>query len=676
MANDRKVGNLLVQMRAELGGLRVDVKEMQNTFQQSFTGIQASAASAFRSIQTSIAAAFGSGVLVAAFHNLTSIGDQLSDLADQTGVTVAVLGGIKPIADQNNTSIDAFAKGMLKAQKELGAMQEGGEGAASSLKKLGLNVNDLKQLEPDKFIEVMAKALAGVENRSERAAIATQLFGKAGAELIPTLLAIAEKGLPRLSKEAEEGYKSLGRLKDKMVETTGEAFNLAAGFVHMLDVLLNVSELQKLKSALADVSEEIDAIDKRLETRKKLREGGFGFFTAPSSDDAEQLKRRAELLERLTDLGATLGKKREEKPQGTKILGIGDDGNAKALQSLKESIDKESDALQAQLIELRRGKEAAQDYALSQKELQERAKGVTAGILEEQRRRRELTKDLRDEQRAREELAGRVRAETLAKGPQEDTRGLRSFEELRQAQEALDKDYAEFRAQLAKDLADADKFWLDQELEQLRKNLAEQRQVWEGLGTSIQRSWDQTLNGIFSGTQSFTDGMKNMFRNMALAILSELGKLAGNALVNSLSGLFNGRPAGVEGPLLSNGGFLSGGGNILGGLLSQSTGGSIFSGIGNFFGGIFDDGGMVPGRIGEPKLVMAHGGETILPTHKGGGFGQVVYNIDARGAQRGVSAEIQRAIDKSRAQAVRQSVGAVKTERERSHNFASAFGSK
>lgn len=38
----------------------------------------------------------------------------------------------------------------------------------------------------------------------------------------------------------------------------------------------------------------------------------------------------------------------------------------------------------------------------------------------------------------------------------------------------------------------------------------------------------------------------------------------------------------------------------------------------------FDTGGVVPGPIGAPKLIMAHGGETILPTHKTGGGGEVI----------------------------------------------------
>lgn len=32
----------------------------------------------------------------------------------------------------------------------------------------------------------------------------------------------------------------------------------------------------------------------------------------------------------------------------------------------------------------------------------------------------------------------------------------------------------------------------------------------------------------------------------------------------------------------------------------------------------FDTGGVVPGPVGQPRIVMAHGGETILPTHKAG----------------------------------------------------------
>lgn len=61
--------------------------------------------------------------------------------------------------------------------------------------------------------------------------------------------------------------------------------------------------------------------------------------------------------------------------------------------------------------------------------------------------------------------------------------------------------------------------------------------------------------------------------------------------------------------------------------LTDRVGGAV-SGVGDFLGGIgsripgFDAGGVVPGPRGAPRLVLAHGGETILPTHRGGGGGR------------------------------------------------------
>ncbi len=47
--------------------------------------------------------------------------------------------------------------------------------------------------------------------------------------------------------------------------------------------------------------------------------------------------------------------------------------------------------------------------------------------------------------------------------------------------------------------------------------------------------------------------------------------------------------------------------------IMMTLGGPIGAGLG-FLG--FDEGGTVPGPRGSPQLIMAHGGETILPTHK------------------------------------------------------------
>jgi len=134
------------------------------------------------------------------------------------------------------------------------------------------------------------------------------------------------------------------------------------------------------------------------------------------------------------------------------------------------------------------------------------------------------------------------------------------------------------------------------------------------------------------------------------------------------------------------------------------SGSDIFGGFGGFLGGLLagflglfgEKGGLVPGGLerrsfasGGEIPIIAHAGEFIFRRSAVEGIGIPalrsmnqtgripsggnVYNIDARGAQRGVSAEIRRAIDQSRAQAVKESVTAVGNERQRSNNYARIF---
>lgn len=86
--------------------------------------------------------------------------------------------------------------------------------------------------------------------------------------------------------------------------------------------------------------------------------------------------------------------------------------------------------------------------------------------------------------------------------------------------------------------------------------------------------------------------------------------------------------------------FLSQAADMISGAFSGGGGGSGF--LGKIFG--FDSGGVVPGPRGAPQLALVHGGETILPTHKGGGGGEAfninqTYNINGGGVDQ---AQVQR----------------------------------
>ena len=45
-----------------------------------------------------------------------------------------------------------------------------------------------------------------------------------------------------------------------------------------------------------------------------------------------------------------------------------------------------------------------------------------------------------------------------------------------------------------------------------------------------------------------------------------------------------------------------------------------------------DNGGIVPGPVGQATPIIAHGGETVLPTHKTSTSAGNNFNFDLRGA--------------------------------------------
>ena len=74
--------------------------------------------------------------------------------------------------------------------------------------------------------------------------------------------------------------------------------------------------------------------------------------------------------------------------------------------------------------------------------------------------------------------------------------------------------------------------------------------------------------------------------------------------------------------------------------------GTIGGFFGNIFGGSFANGGTVPGSLGQPRLIIAHGGERVVPPGGGRGGGDT-FHIDARGADAGTASLIEELVGRA-----------------------------
>src|SRR5215471_11248564 len=187
------VGQLLIQMRADLGQLRVDVKEMENTFKTSFTNIQNMASNFGRTLASAFGIGLGIDQVIRFGKEIIELGSHLKDLSDQTGISVQTLSGIKSVVEENGSSLDAFATGIFRLQKELGTITDETDPAALAIKQLGLNFKELQNASPDRTLQLITDALAKQQNPINLNALAFQLLGKSARELIPAVLELAGK---------------------------------------------------------------------------------------------------------------------------------------------------------------------------------------------------------------------------------------------------------------------------------------------------------------------------------------------------------------------------------------------------------------------------------------------------------------------------------------------------
>ncbi len=157
------------------------------------------------------------GAAIDAVSNLVNsygeLGGRLTDMSDRTGLSTETLGELDYAATKSGTSLEALEGGLAKMGNKLVDAAAGSKTARAAFTTLGLSVEDLSQLSPDKQFERIAQAISEIDDPAARTAAAMDVFGKSGADLLPLMKDGAE-GIQAFRDEAVD----LGRLSGRDVD--------------------------------------------------------------------------------------------------------------------------------------------------------------------------------------------------------------------------------------------------------------------------------------------------------------------------------------------------------------------------------------------------------------------------------------------------------------------------
>ncbi|MCL2646108.1 MAG: phage tail tape measure protein [Phycisphaerales bacterium] len=139
--------------------------------------------------------------LVASAKVFAEMGDRIAKASARTGVSVETISELGYAAEMSGASLEILEGSLRRMQKTIIAAAEGGKSATEALAKLGLTVDDLRGLSPDEQFKLIADRLSQIKSPAFKAAVAMELFGRAGTQLLP-MMSNGAAGIEALQQQA------------------------------------------------------------------------------------------------------------------------------------------------------------------------------------------------------------------------------------------------------------------------------------------------------------------------------------------------------------------------------------------------------------------------------------------------------------------------------------------
>lgn len=228
MSQTVSIGKLTAEMGADVASLRTDMQKATQVVDQASKQMQTAAqqiANAFAdklgvldmagkaigalanpAVALGVAAAAAVTGIIAITEKAIVAGDEMDKLAQRTGVSVETLSSWKHEAEIAGLSIDDLAVGIKKLSTQMVAAAENGGGpAATQFQSLGISVTDAagRLKDADTVMIEVAGKFSTMRDGAEKSALAVQLFGKQGTQMIPFL----NQGSEALRKMSEDAKK-------------------------------------------------------------------------------------------------------------------------------------------------------------------------------------------------------------------------------------------------------------------------------------------------------------------------------------------------------------------------------------------------------------------------------------------------------------------------------------
>lgn len=237
-----RAGKAYVEVYADSNALSRGLKAAEQKL-QSFGKVISAIGAGFTGAGTSIVAP-----LLKAAEMFSTAGSDLADASARTGASVETLSALGFAANQTGTDLATLEGAFARMSKALVKGSEDNLQAETAFQALGLSVDRLMQMSPDEQFGAIARSIAAIPNPAAKAAMAMQVFGKSGTQLIPLI-----DDMDALASQARELGLVMSTEDAEAADALGDAMEIVRASLGRVVQVVGAS----LAPLLTDMAEQI-----------------------------------------------------------------------------------------------------------------------------------------------------------------------------------------------------------------------------------------------------------------------------------------------------------------------------------------------------------------------------------------------------------------------------------
>lgn len=252
-------------MADKLAELYVEITARTDKLQSELTGVKgklAQAQTGFNKLNTAVGGLLPAatvGAVVVGFTQMmnssAAFGEEITLAAQKTGLTTDMLQDLNYLAKTTNSSLGGLEAGMRKMNMTISDGLAGNKTAVETFQKLGISVDSLRTMNSDQRFKAIAAAIALIPDPAVRAAMAVDVLGRSGVDLIPLIEAMRSMPDMKVPKLSEAELKSLDDAKTAL-EKLDYAWTITQGkfasaiFPQLTPFLADINNLVGLLTGL------------------------------------------------------------------------------------------------------------------------------------------------------------------------------------------------------------------------------------------------------------------------------------------------------------------------------------------------------------------------------------------------------------------------------------------